>query len=94
MVGFEWDPQKNHLNISKHGIDFADVVELFDGPYLEGLDDRVEYGEERMIVYGEMDGQVVAVVYTWRDQRRRIISARKVTTSETRLFYEVVHGEK
>lgn len=69
-MDFEWDPDKNESNIKKHGIDFEDVPELFDGPCLEGIDRRFDYGEERVIVFGEIQRRVIAVVYTWREGRR------------------------
>lgn len=44
---FEWDPEKNSENIQKHGIDFADAIDVFRHPMLTGLDDRKNYGEDR-----------------------------------------------
>ena|ERR1039458_5987735 len=41
----------------------------FDGVYLERVDDRFDYGEQRTIAYGFMERQVIAVVYTWRGER-------------------------
>ena len=46
---FEWDEAKNKANISKHGIDFNDVPDIFRHPMLALRDDRVDYGEERWI---------------------------------------------
>ena len=90
---FEWDPRKNEANIAKHGIDFRDAIEVFRGFYLERVDDRLDYGEERMIAYGEASGRVVVVVYVWRGDRRRMVSARKAARLEMKLYYEVVHGK-
>ena len=42
---FEWNAAKNAANIAKHGIDFEDAIEMFDGPVLERPDDRRDYGE-------------------------------------------------
>jgi len=44
---FEWDEAKNAANIRKHGIDFADVTDIFNHPMLAMLDQREDYGEER-----------------------------------------------
>jgi len=93
-VDFEWDPRKNRGNIRKHGIDFQDAVAVFEGPYLEGMDDRFDYGEERMIAFGRMGPYVVAVVYVLRGERRRILSARKATKAEARAYLEGVYGNK
>jgi len=87
------DPRKNESNIKKHGIDFRDVPELFEGPCLEGIDGRFDYAEERVIAFGEIQGRVIAVVYTCRDGRRRIVSARKATKAEAKTFSEVTFSE-
>jgi uncharacterized protein len=73
----QWDAAKNAANIAKHGIDFADAVRIFDGPVLEKADERYQYGEVRMIALGIVDDRELAVVYTMRGGRRRIISARR-----------------
>jgi uncharacterized protein len=58
---FEWDDKKNELNIQRHGIDFADVVEMFNHPMLIALDTRQNYGEDRWIGIGLLH-EIVAVV--------------------------------
>jgi uncharacterized DUF497 family protein len=90
--GYEWDPKKNSANIRKHGIDFQDAISIFDGPYIEGSDNRFDYGEDRMIAYGSMSSHVVAVVFTWRTNKRRILSARKATRSETLAYFKEAYG--
>ena len=89
---FEWDPKKNLANRQKHGIDFIDAVAVFNGPAVEGLDERFSYEEPRIIAYGQMGSHVIAVVFCWRKDRRRIISARKATRSETKMYWEIVYG--
>jgi uncharacterized DUF497 family protein len=85
---FEWDEQKNQSNIDKHGLDFADAYRLFSLPMLVGLDEREEYGEERWIGIGLLDGRVVVVVYTELDEETtRVISLRKALSHE-RTCYE------
>ena len=93
-MGFEWDSKKNRANIRKHGIDFQDVLVIFESAYIERVDDRFDYGEERMIVYGQMGPDVAAVVYVWRSDRRRIISARRATKAEARAYSEVIYGDR
>ena len=90
---FEWDPKKNLANRQKHGIDFIDAVAIFGGPSVEGLDECFGNGEPRIIAYGQLGSHVIAVVYCWREDRRRIISARKATRSETRMYWEIVYGD-
>ena len=44
---FEWDPQKNEINLANHGLDFADTPNIFRLPLRISLDDRDNYGEDR-----------------------------------------------
>ncbi len=83
----EWDDQKNARNIAKHGIDFIDVADMFNHPMLVLRDERVDYGEERWIGIGWMQRLIGVVVYTERNgDVIRIISARKATKNEVRLY--------
>ncbi len=85
---FEWDDQKNEANIRKHGIDFADVVEMFDHPMLTQLDTRRDYGEDRWIGIGLLRNIVAVTVYLeWEDEETiRIISARKAERYESKEY--------
>lgn len=84
---FEWDPAKAHRNLEKHGISFADAVEVLSDPYAITIDDQTSE-EQRHITLGlDAIGRVLVVVYTWRDDSIRIISARK-TTARERVQYE------
>ena len=82
---FVWDEKKNRANIRKHGIDFRDVIDLFNHPMLVQLDTRQDYGEDRWIGVGLLGSTVAVVVYIeWEDEETiRIISARRATTYET-----------
>lgn len=51
-MAFEWDEAKRLANIQKHGIDFADVIEMFDGRVIENEDRRRHYGEQRVRAVG------------------------------------------
>ena len=80
---FEWNQAKNESNIHKHGIDFADVENMFNYPVLASPDSRGDYSEERWVAIGRMLGLVCVVVYTERrGDMIRIISARKATRYE------------
>ena len=78
---FEWDPAKARENIRVHGIDFADAV----GKFLvsRSREDPDAEGEQRFVTLG-MDGlgRLLVVVYTYREGRTRLISARKATKKE------------
>jgi uncharacterized DUF497 family protein len=92
-MAFEWDPDKNAANIAKHGIDFEDAVRIFEGPVLESSDERRGYGEVRTIAFGVVDGRELAVVYTMRGGRRRIISARRAHRRERKAYREAYPRE-
>ncbi|MBQ0781480.1 MAG: BrnT family toxin [Thalassolituus oleivorans] len=86
---FEWDENKNSKNMEKHGIDFNDAITIFDDDdRLEAVDDRNDYGEERLQVIGEAMPGVLMVAYTWRydHSTRRIISARTASAKERALY--------
>jgi len=50
----EWDEQKRHTNIAKHGVDFVAAARVFDGPILEVEDRRRDYAEMRFLALGEL----------------------------------------
>ena len=86
---FEWDDDKNQQNIAKHGVSFADASRIFGGFTLDAKDDRFDYGEERIISIGLLDGVVIlTVVHTDRDGVCRIISARPAKRSERKWYDE------
>jgi uncharacterized protein len=87
-VEFEWDEAKRLANLDKHGIDFIDVPEVFDGDIVTVEDDRYGYGEQRFISFGLLQRRIVAIVHTDRGESIRIISARKATKYEQRTYLE------
>jgi len=83
---FEWDETKRKANIKKHGIDFVNAPTIFSGYTLTIEDDRYDYGEERFVTLGILDGRVVAVVHTESEDLIRIISIRKATKYEEKEY--------
>jgi len=84
----EWDPAKARANLRKHGIHFADAVTaLEDSSAISVRDDGED--EERWITIG-MDSlaRILVIVYTWREERIRLISARPATPGEARQYGE------
>lgn len=75
------------MNESKHGISFADTFGVFDDPNAIEQTDISEENEQRFVLIG-MDafGRVLVVVYTWRGERIRIISARKAVRQEVKQY--------
>ena len=86
MDGFAWDEAKNSDNIEKHGLDFEDAKRIFAGPCLERPDRRRDYGEERWISVDAVDRHEIVVVYTWRGEKRRLISARRAHERERKEY--------
>jgi len=88
-MNFEWDSNKNEINICKHGIDFRDIIRIFEHPMLTQLDTRRNYGEDRWIGIGVIKTIVAVVVYIeWTNEDTiRIISARKATRHERKEYY-------
>lgn len=87
---FEWDEAKRAANIRKHGVDFLRASLIFDGPVLETIDDRENYGEEGIIALGIAAGTVYRVVYAKRRENIRIISAQKANRREREIFYRAI----
>ena len=82
---FEWDDEKARGNLVKHGVDFEDAKSVFHDPdLLDVPDESMDYGEERYKALGMARGRLIAVVYTLRDGRTRIISARAADRKEHR----------
>ena len=74
---FEWDDHKRKQNLDKHGVDFLYAALIFEGTTLTTVDDREDYGEERLISLGMVDDEPFIVVHTERDGKTRLISAWK-----------------
>jgi len=85
---FEWDDNKRKSNLAKHGIDFKDANQIFEGITFTFEDDRFDYGEERYITIGMLRGTVVVVAHTESDDVIRLISIRKATKNEQKLYYK------
>ncbi len=86
---FEWDENKNQSNQQKHDISFEEASEIFRYPMYEIVDTRQDYGEVRYIGIGRNNQMVVlTVVFTERESRIRIISARQANKNERKLYYE------
>ena len=85
---FEWDAQKASTNLNKHGISFDEGATVFlDQLGLSGLDPDHSVGEQRYITFGISSlGHLLAVSHTYRPGGIRLISARRVTRAERKLY--------
>lgn len=86
----EWDPQKRSANLKKHGIDFVDAANVFEGLTKTMSDDRDDYGEARFVTFGLLEGRVVAVVHTESADSIRVISMRKATKREEEAYFDEI----
>lgn len=73
----EWDDAKNRSNLAKHGLSFEDAELVFAGPCLTFVDERLDYGELRLISLGMLAGRLVVIAHAPRGGVTRIISMRK-----------------
>jgi uncharacterized DUF497 family protein len=87
-TGCDWDPEKDAENQRKHGVDFEDACCVFDDPCRIVVPDERDYGEVRLIATGRVGSQILVVVFTERNGRERIISARKANRREEEMYYE------
>ena len=91
---FEWDEAKNRANIRKHGFDFADAEEMFNGVLLAHPDTREQYGEDRWIAIGMVRGRVAVLVFAERDPHIiRIVTLRKATSYERQQYEKAIQDE-
>jgi uncharacterized protein len=89
-LAFEWDRAKAKANFRRHGVSFDLAKTVFKDPFaIERLDDREAHGEERFVIIGLAEGKVLLfVAYTERQERIRIISARRATQYEQDDYFQ------
>lgn len=83
---FEWDDNKNAINIEQHDIDFNDAWMIFENVVLRKVDTRKDYGEERWIALGKLREIVIVIVYMRRLSKIRIISIRRANRYERKIY--------
>jgi len=89
---FEWNERKNQRNLAKHGVSLETARLVFDDPRAISIQDRYENSEERWQTLGRIDRAVILLVaHTFREGETgeevvRIISARKATPKERRIY--------
>lgn len=90
-MDFEWDEAKRKANAAKHFIDFADAISIWKGMSIDPASSRMIAQETRHLALGTIgdDELVIAVIYTIRNETRRIISARRARRNERKAYQSV-----
>lgn len=89
----EWDPVKAEANVAKHGVHFAEAVTALEDDLALTIRDPYSEEEERWVSVGiDALGRVLVVVYTWRDEAVRLISARLATPNEREQYEKSREG--
>ncbi len=82
-----WDPDKAEINFIKHKIRFSDAETVLFDPFALTLEDQVVSSEQRFVTVGaDTIGRIIAVVYSYRMDTIRLISARKATPNERKQY--------
>ena len=89
-MDFEWDKNKAEANLSRHEVPFDEAKTVFDDPlYIDFYDPDHSDEEERYIVIGKsQQHRILIVSYTERNNKVRLISARKATRKEREDYEE------
>ncbi|MBF9044921.1 BrnT family toxin [Rhodobacterales bacterium HKCCE4037] len=82
----EYDPEKRAKTLELRGLDMARAGEVFEGPHLTFRDRRQDYGEERWVTFGHLDGRLVTFAWTPRGDALRVISLRKANGREEKRY--------
>ena len=85
-MDLEFDQVKRKKTLVERGLDFARAAEVFEGTHFTGQDKRQDYEEDRFITVGWLDDGMIVMVWTPRDEVRRIISMRKANDREKTLY--------
>ena len=87
LMSYQWDPAKARANLEKHNVDFADAVGVFEDEWALTIKEQLIAGEQRFATLGiDFLGRVLVVVYTYRGNDIRLISARRATKQERRTY--------
>jgi uncharacterized DUF497 family protein len=87
---FTWSERKRAINLREHGLDFVDAPRVFEGLTFTYEDDRFAYEEQRFITLGLLAGVPVSIAHTESEDEIRVISFRKATGREAKLFFSQV----
>jgi uncharacterized protein len=83
-----WDEAKRRDNLRDHALDFEGAEAIWDNFTVTREDIRERYGEKRLVTFGLLNGEVVVLVHTDRDDDMHIISLRRAAKYEARYYFE------
>ena len=87
-MSIEFDPVKARTNLRKHGVSFAHAEQALLDPMAFTIEDPDSRGEQRFVtLVVDSLGRVIVVVHTQRDERTRLISARKASRGEADQYH-------
>jgi uncharacterized protein len=86
------DEAKRLWTLNERGLDFEHAPFVFEGPHLTVIDERRDYGEVRYITVGYLEGRMVFVIWTQREENYHIISMRKANEREQRTYTLLLVG--
>jgi uncharacterized DUF497 family protein len=86
----EWDENKRHANLAKHGIDFLDVAEIFSDPRRRTFRSHHPPDERRYVTLGLLRHRLIAVIWTMRGDKLRVISMRRARRNESKRYEEAI----
>ena len=86
-MDISFDPAKRAATLEHRGLDFADAGQVFMGDFVTVQDVRRDYGEDRFVTAGYLNGRCVVLVWTPRNGTRRIISMRHAHANEEHIYF-------
>ena len=89
---FTWSATKRASNLKAHGLDFVDAPRVFEGVTFTFEDNRFSYGEQRFVTLGLLAGIPVSIVHTETTHEIRIISFRKATKRESKIYFDAIQN--
>ena len=89
---FTWSETKRTANLKAHALDFVDAPRVFEGATYTFEDDRFSYGEQRFVTLGLLAGIPVSVVHTESEHEIRVISFRKATKREAKIYFSEIQN--
>jgi len=92
VMEFTWSEAKHTTNLKTHGLDFVDAAVVFESVTFTFEDSRFSYEEQRFVTLGLLAGISVSVVHTESENEIRIISFRKATNREAKIYFNEIQN--